>query len=179
MSRIGKLPIAVPGAVKVSVEGTKVSVEGPKGKLAKSFDAAVSIKFEDGQIVVTPANETRFANAMYGTARSIIANMVEGVQNPFSKDLVIDGVGFKAEMRGTDLGLNLGFSHPINHPVPAGITVEIIDNGTKLKVTGVDKQLVGEFAGAVKKYYPVEPYKGKGVRIVGEYVIRKEGKKTA
>lgn len=179
MSRIGKLPIPVPSAVKVSIDGTTVSVEGPKGKINKTFDEAVSITLEDNNVIVKPANDTRFANAMYGTARSIIANMVQGVQNLFSKDLIIEGVGFKAEMRGKDLGLNLGFSHPINHPIHPGLTVDITDNGTKLKVSGVDKQLVGELAGAIKKYYPVEPYKGKGVRIVGEHVIRKEGKKTA
>jgi large subunit ribosomal protein L6 len=178
MSRIGKLPVAVPDKVKVTVNGAEVAVEGPKGKLSKTFDSAVSIKVEDGNVVVAPKNETRHANAMYGTARSIINGMVAGVQQPYSKKLEIEGVGFKATLKGQDLDLALGYSHPILYKIPAGITVTV-DGGTKLTVEGCDKHMVGQVAADIKGFKPVEPYKGKGVRIVGEYVRRKEGKKTA
>lgn len=178
MSRIGKLPVALPGTVKVAVNGNRVTVEGPKGKLARDFDQAVKITVEDSQVVVSPASSSRHANAMWGTARSIIKAMVEGVQNPFERKLEIEGVGFKANLKGNVLDLALGYSHPIHYNVPEGITITI-DGGTKVKVVGPDKHLVGQVAADIKSYYPVEPYKGKGVRIVGQFVRRKEGKKTA
>lgn len=179
MSRIGKLPIAIPEKVQVNVDGNKVSVEGPKGKLEKEFNNEVKIEIDDGDVKVAPANNGRFANAMYGTARSIISNMVHGVVNGYSKDLEINGVGFQANLQGKNLNLKLGYSHDINHPVPDGITITITDGGTKLKVEGADKQVVGQMAASIKQYYPVEPYKGKGVRIAGEHVRRKEGKTVA
>lgn len=179
MSRIGKLPVNIPAAVKVVVDGSNIAVEGPKGKLTKNFNESVRICVEENQINFSPNDNTRFSGALYGTARSIVYNMVQGVQNPFTKVLIINGVGFKAELNKKILKLSLGFSHPINYPIPAGIDINVEDNGTKLRVEGIDKQLVGEVAGAIKKYYPVEPYKGKGIRYEGQYVIRKEGKKTA
>jgi len=177
MSRIGILPVAIPDKVKVAVEGEQVTVEGPKGKLCKSFDKTVSIAVKEDQVIVEPVSRSRQARAMWGTARSIIQGMVEGVQKPFERSLEIEGVGFKAQLKGKVLDLALGYSHPIEYPIPDGITVTV-DGGTKLKVTGPDKHLVGQVSADIKSYYPVEPYKGKGVRIVGDYVRRKEGKKT-
>lgn len=178
MSRIGNLPIDIPEKVKVDIKGNEVSVEGPKGKLSKGFHRCVAFKQEDNQVLVELANKSRLAKAMQGTARSIIHNMVEGVVEGYSKDLEIHGVGFRAAVQGKVLDLSLGYSHPIQHQIPEGITITVTEN-TKVKVEGVDKQLVGQVTAAIKSYYPVEPYKGKGVRVVGEYVRRKEGKKTA
>lgn len=175
MSRIGKVPVTIPAGVKIDVKGTTVKVEGPKGSLEKTFNAAVAIEVEDGLIKVSPADSTRFANAMYGTARSIIANMVQGVVEGYSKDLEISGVGFQANLKGSVLNLKLGYSHDINYNIPAGVTITV-DGNTKVKVSGIDKHMVGQAAASIKKFAPVEPYKGKGVRIVGEHVIRKEGK---
>ena len=178
MSRIGKIAVQVPAGVKVSVEGTTVNVEGPKGKLSQTFDACVAIKLEDGLVHVSPNTDSRFANAMHGTARAIIGNMVKGVTEGYSKQLEIQGVGFKAALNGSKLDLALGQSHPIIYDVPAGIKVVITD-GVKIDVSGADKRVVGQVAADIKSFKPVEPYKGKGVRIVGEFVRRKEGKKTA
>lgn len=178
MSRIGKLPITVPSPVKVTVDGATVSVDGPKGKLRKQFDTSVKVVVGDGQVLVEPGHGGRHAKAMWGTTRSIIEGMVQGVQTPYVRELVIEGVGFKAQLNGNVLDLALGYSHPIRYQVPQGITVTI-DGGTKVKVEGADKHLVGQVSADIKSYYPVEPYKGKGVRIVGQYVRRKEGKKTA
>ncbi len=179
MSRIGKLPVAIPEKVQVNLDGTSISVEGPKGKLEKEFCKDVKIEMGDEGIKISPVNDSRFARAMYGTARSIINNMVNGVVNGYSKDLEINGVGFQANLQGKNLSLKLGYSHDISHPVPDGINITITDGGTKLKVEGADKQVVGEVAASIKQYYPVEPYKGKGVRIAGEHVRRKEGKTVA
>lgn len=175
MSRIGKLPISIPEKVKVSVENSTVTVEGPKGKLVKNFNAPVTITVEDGEAKVAPADNSRFARAMYGTTRSIVANMVQGVTEGFSKNAEIRGVGFRAALQGKVLNLALGYSHPINYNVPEGITITVTDN-TKLKIEGVDKQLVGKVAADLKHFYKPEPYKGKGVHIEGEFVRRKEGK---
>jgi large subunit ribosomal protein L6 len=178
MSRIGKLPIAIPAKVKVEVKGTTVNVEGPKGKLSKTFAPVVTIKLEDNEITVAPVDSTKFSRAMYGTARSIVAAMVKGAEFGFAKDLEIHGVGFKAALQGKVLDLALGYSHPIKHPIPDGITVTVNDS-TKIKIEGADKQLVGSVAAQIRSYYRPEPYKGKGVRIVGERVRRKEGKTVA
>ncbi len=178
MSRIGKSPVLIPEKVEVSVSDDGISVSGPGGNLSKRFDASVSIEVTDSQVVVSPKDESRHARAMHGTARAIVANMVQGVAEGFSKNLEINGVGFKAIMKGNVLDMDLGYSHPIEYPIPEGIQVTVVDN-VKIKVEGADKQLVGEVAAKIKRYYPVEPYKGKGVRIIGEYVRRKEGKKTA
>lgn len=178
MSRIGKLPVAIPDKVEVKVDGGTIQVKGPKGSLSKTFKTSVvSVEVEDGNIIVKPVGKSREARAMYGTARSLINGMVEGVTKGFEKNLIINGVGFKATLQGKVLDLALGYSHPIKHPIPDGLTVTVADQ-TKVKVEGYDKQMVGQFAAQVKKFYPVEPYKGKGVSIVGEYVRRKEGKKA-
>jgi large subunit ribosomal protein L6 len=178
MSRIGKLPVAIPDKVEVKVDGGTVQVKGPKGTLSKTFKTSVvKVAVEDGNVIVKPVGKSREARAMYGTARSLINGMVEGVTKGYEKNLIINGVGFKATLQGKVLDLALGYSHPIKHPIPDGLTVTVADQ-TKVKVEGYDKQMVGQFAAQVKKFYPVEPYKGKGVSIVGEYVRRKEGKKA-
>ncbi len=179
MSRKGKIPVSIPPKVKVEVRDSTVFVEGPKGKLFEQFDANVVKVTHDPQfVVVEPANDTRLAGAMHGTLRSLIFNMIEGVQKPYSKDLEISGVGFKATLKGNFLDLILGYSHPVQYIIPAGILVTIQD-GTKVHIEGASKKMVGQVAADIKRFYPVEPYKGKGVRIIGEYVRRKEGKKTA
>lgn len=178
MSRIGKLPVAIPQGVTVDIVDNRVQVKGPKGSIEKSFDKAVVITMEEQAIIVKPANTSSFARAYYGTVRSIIQGMVEGVTKGFSKDLEITGVGFRATVKGKVLDLNLGYSHEIRYSIPETITIVVTEN-TKVRVEGVDKQLVGQVAADIKHYYPVEPYKGKGVRIVGQFVYRKEGKKTA
>ncbi len=175
MSRTGKLPVPVPDKVTVSVKDTTVSVEGPKGKLSKTFAPAVKIAVADDGVTVQPADSSRFAGAMLGTARSIIANMVHGVNEGFSKNLQINGVGFRASVSGNILDLSVGYSHPIRYEIPQGITVAVAEN-TKLKVEGIDKQMVGAVAADIKRFYPPEPYKGKGIHIEGEFVVRKEGK---
>jgi large subunit ribosomal protein L6 len=178
MSRIGKQPVPIPDKVKVDVKDTTVHVEGPKGKVHKTFAPVVTITITDKKVIVAPIGDTRFANAMYGTARSIIAGMVKGVTAGFSKELEIQGVGFKANLKGKQLDLALGFSHPILMDIPEGIKITV-NEGTRLKVEGCDKQLVGAVTAEIRSYYPPEPYKGKGVRIVGERVRRKEGKTVA
>lgn len=175
MSRVGLKPISLPEKVDVKVDGNSVHVEGPKGKLDFDVPVGISIKTEDGNVVVSRASEQREHRALHGTVRSIVNNMITGVTTGFSKDLEIHGVGLRAAVKGKDLDLSLGRSHPLLHPIPSGLTVTVNEN-TKIKVEGIDKQLVGQFAAEVRGFYPPEPYKGKGVRYVGEYVRRKEGK---
>jgi large subunit ribosomal protein L6 len=179
MSRIGKLPIPVLDKANVSINGQTVSVDGPKGKLEKTFDNSIKFELADGEIRVTPADSSRHARAMFGTARSIVNNMVIGVVEGYSKKLEIKGVGFRAALKGSNiLDLSLGYSHPVELTIPEGVTVTVTEN-TKLSVDGADKQVVGELAATIYSYFPAEPYKGKGVHIVGQYVRRKEGKKSA
>lgn len=178
MSRIGKQPVSIPDKVKITVNGEKVLVEGPKGKVEKTFAPVVKVTVADKKVTFAPTEETRFAKAMYGTARSVVAGMVKGVTEGYSKDLEIQGVGFKANLKGKQLDLALGYSHPILMDIPEGIKVTVTDQ-TKLKVEGADKQLVGKVTAEIRGFYPPEPYKGKGVRIVGERVRRKEGKTVA
>jgi large subunit ribosomal protein L6 len=175
MSRVGLKPISLPEKVAVKVEGNTVKVEGPKGKLDFSVPAGISLKAEDGTVVVSRASEQRVHRALHGTVRSIVNNMITGVSAGFSKDLEIHGVGLRAAVKGSDLDLSLGRSHPLLHPIPSGLTVTVNEN-TKIKVEGIDKQLVGQFAAEVRGFYPPEPYKGKGVRYSDEKVRRKEGK---
>ena len=178
MSRIGKVPVPIPDKVKVNITGETVLVEGPKGKVTKTFAPVVKIVVADKKVTVAPAEESRFAWAMYGTARSVIAGMVKGVTDGYTKELEIQGVGFKANLKGKQLDLALGYSHPILFDIPEGIKITVTDQ-TKLKIEGADKQLVGAVTANIRAYYPPEPYKGKGVRIVGERVRRKEGKTVA
>jgi large subunit ribosomal protein L6 len=178
MSRIGILPVEIPTGVTVTVENNIVSVKGPKGELNQRVSPLVSVKIEEKIVSVSQIENSRNAKAIFGTTRSLIANMVQGVTQNFSKDLLIEGVGFRATVKGQLIDLELGYSHPIEHPIPDGVVVTVADN-VKIHVEGPDKQKVGQLAAEIKHYYPVEPYKGKGVRIVGEYVRRKEGKKSA
>ncbi len=175
MSRVGLKPISLPAKVSVKFDAGKVLVEGPKGKLDLALPDGISITSEDTTVVVARATEGRTHRALHGTVRSLIQNMILGVSQGFVKDLEILGVGLRAAVKGQDLDLALGKSHPILHPIPSGLTITVADN-TKIKVEGIDKQLVGQFAADVRAYYPPEPYKGKGVRYVGEKVRRKEGK---
>lgn len=174
MSRIGKKPIELPAkvSVKIGADGA-VNVEGPKGKLAWKLPGGVIGKVEGTTVTVECASPG--AHALHGLSRALINNMVIGVVDGYTKDLEIQGVGFKAALKGDVLQLNLGYSHEINHPIPSGIKVTVTDQ-TKVRIEGIDKKLVGQVASDVRGYYPPEPYKGKGVRYVGEKIIRKEGK---
>jgi large subunit ribosomal protein L6 len=174
MSRIGKKPIELPEKVSVKIaQDGAVNVEGPKGKLSWNLPSGVTGKVEGKTLTVECQEKGK--SALFGLSRALINNMVQGVANGYVKDLEIQGVGFKAAVKGKVLQLNLGYSHEINHPIPEGLKVTVAEN-TKVKVEGIDKQLVGQFASEVRAYYPPEPYKGKGVRYVGEQIIRKEGK---
>jgi large subunit ribosomal protein L6 len=161
--------------VTVKVDGSQVNVEGPKGKLSLDLPEGLSVTVSDDEITVSRASEHRHLRALHGTFRSLVQNLIIGVSDGFSKELEIQGVGFRCAVKGKDLDLSLGKSHPILHPIPDGLTVTVTDN-TKIKVEGIDKQLVGQFSAEVRSYYPPEPYKGKGVRYVDEYVRRKAGK---
>jgi large subunit ribosomal protein L6 len=178
MSRVGKVPVTIPAKVKVDIKDMTVSVEGPKGKVSRSFAPVVSITLAESKVTVKPNDDSRFSRAMFGTARSVIAGMVQGASEGFFKELEIQGVGFKAALKGKQLDLALGYSHPILFDIPDGIKI-IVTDGTKLKIEGADKQLVGMVTSQIRSFYPPEPYKGKGVRIVGERVRRKEGKTVA
>jgi large subunit ribosomal protein L6 len=174
MSRIGKKSIELPAKVSVKIGANgAVNVEGPKGKLAWTLPAGITGKVEGTKVSLACDKDEN--KALYGLSRSLVNNMVLGVANGYVKDLEIQGVGFKAAVKGKILQLNLGYSHEINHPIPEGLKVTVAEN-TKVKVEGIDKQLVGQFAAEVRGFYPPEPYKGKGVRYVGEQIIRKEGK---
>ncbi len=175
MSRVGKKTITVPAGVTVTINGGHVAVKGGKGELSWTLPEGISASVEGSVLTVSRADDSRKLRALHGTNRSLLANMVEGVSRGFVKELEIVGVGFKAAVKGKALDLALGKSHPILHPIPAGLTVTVTDN-TKVKVEGIDKQVVGQFAAEVRGYYPPEPYKGKGVHYVGEHIRRKEGK---
>jgi len=175
MSRIGKSPVAIPAKVKVSVSGDRVTVEGPKGSLGMSLPKYTQAKVDGTNVSVARTAESAEARAMHGLARALVNNMVKGVSEGFQKKLEIQGVGFKAALQGQVVNLALGYSHPINYPVPAGIKV-VVEEGTKLTIDGADKELVGRVASEIRSFYPPEPYKRKGVRYAGEKVVRKEGK---
>lgn len=167
--------ISLPEKVSVTMSGAHVSVEGPKGKLEWDLPEGITLEQSDGEVTVGRANDDRRVRALHGLSRSLVANMIEGVSTGFVKELEIQGVGFRAAVKGDKLDLSLGFSHPVEHPIPAELTVTVTEN-TQIKVEGIDKQQVGQFAAHVRAYYPPEPYKGKGVRYAGEYVRRKAGK---
>jgi len=177
MSRIGKQPIAIPDGVNVAVDPGRVTVNGPLGELTQQVPARMSIEKEDGQLLVKRPTERGDDRALHGLTRSLVANMVEGVTNGFEKRLEIQGVGYRASLRGTALELNVGYSHPVVIDAPAGITFEVPAQ-TEIIVKGIDKQQVGEIAAEVRDVRPPEPYKGKGIRYQGEYVRRKVGKRA-
>ena len=175
MSRIGKHPIPVPAGVEVSIEGNHIHVKGPKGELDYDLNTMMNVVFEDGQIVVTRPDDSRQAKSFHGLTRTLIANMVEGVSNGFQKKLELVGVGYRAALKGSNLEMQLGYSHPVVVEPPAGITFEVPDQ-THIVVNGADKQQVGETAAVIRKWRKPEPYKGKGIRYEGEVVRRKLGK---
>lgn len=176
MSRIGNKKISLPPKVKVAVSsGGSVSVEGPKGKLEWQLPALIRAKVEGTEVAVVRDDESRQARALHGLSRALLANMVAGVNEGFKRELEIQGVGFKAAVQGKVLNLNLGKSHPIHFSIPQEIKITVVDN-TKITIEGIDKHVVGQCAADIRAFYPPEPYKGKGVRFVGEQVRRKEGK---
>src|SRR5580700_1523729 len=175
MSRIGKQPVVVPPKVKVEIKGQKVFVEGPKGKLDFELPARTSAKLEGGNLLVSRDGDDAEAKALHGLSRALVNNMVKGVSDGFVKKLEIQGVGFKANVQGKLVNLSLGYSHPVNYPIPDQIKVTVEEN-TKVTIEGPDKKVVGQVASEIRSFYPPEPYKGKGVRYVGEHVQRKEGK---
>ncbi|HZM03143.1 MAG TPA: 50S ribosomal protein L6 [Candidatus Saccharimonadales bacterium] len=175
MSRIGKLPVPIPPKVKVEIKGQKVFVEGPKGKLDFELPRRTSVKMDGGNVLVSRDGEDAEAKALHGLSRALVNNMIKGVSDGFVKKLEIQGVGFKAAVQGKNVNLVLGYSHPINYPIPDQIKITVEEN-TKVTIEGPSKQLVGQVASEIRSYYPPEPYKGKGVRYSDEKVIRKEGK---
>lgn len=177
MSRLGKKPIAIPQGVEISYTAPLLKVKGPKGALERSFRDDIAIKVEGAEITLLPKRNDKFSHALWGTYASHIANMIEGVQNGYVKKLILEGVGFKSEVKGTELHLALGFSHPVIVPIPEGLTVTAEKNN--LTFSGIDKDLVGSFAASVRARKKPEPYKGKGFRYEDEVIRRKQGKKTA
>jgi large subunit ribosomal protein L6 len=175
MSRVGKLPVTVPDGVEVRVDGSTVAVKGPRGELEQRFDPDMQIELSDGELVVRRPTDQARHRALHGLTRSLIANMVQGVTEGFRRSLEIQGVGYRAEKRGRNLVLNVGFSHPALFDVPEGIEIEL-ESPTLIHVDGADKQTVGEVAAEIRQVRPPEPYKGKGIRYVGEQVRRKAGK---
>lgn len=175
VSRIGKTPITVPAGVKVIIEGSLVKVEGPKGKLSQEISEGILIKQDGEQLVLSCADGSNDLRQKHGLYRTLIANMIEGVTNGFVKNLEIIGVGYKVAMKGKDLDLAMGFSHPVIFKAPEGIEFSV-DGNTKISVKGIDKQLVGQVAANIRKIRKPEPYKGKGIRYAGEYVAMKAGK---
>lgn len=177
MSRIGKSPIAVPSGVDVTISGERITVKGTKGTLERELPAPITIRQEDGQLIVERPNDERRSRALHGLTRSLVANMVTGVSEGFAKNLDIVGVGYRANAKGPrTLELALGFSHPVVVEAPEGVTFEC-PSPTNIVVSGIDKEVVGQVAADIRKWRPPEPYKGKGVRYAGEKVRRKEGKK--
>ena len=175
MSRIGKRPLDIPKGVKAQKKDSAVYVEGPKGKLDYSLPQGIDVDIKDSLIKVSRLSDSKQQRAFHGLARALIANMIKGVTEGFSKQLEIIGVGFKAQVSGKKLVLNLGFSHPVEYQIPEGINIEA-PKPTQLTVKGIDKQAVGEVAAEIRDFYKPEPYKGKGIRYVGEYVRKKVGK---
>ena len=176
MSRIGKKAVAVPSGVTVTIDGQTVTVKGPKGQLAWTVAEEIEVKQDGGELTLTKRQETQRAQAMWGLSRTLVANMVQGVTQGYEQTLELVGVGYRAAMKGQALSMQLGFSHDVDIPPPAGITFAV-PKQTEVKISGIDKQMVGETAARIRRIRPPEPYKGKGVRKAGEYVCRKEGKK--
>lgn len=175
MSRIGKHPIAVPAGVEVKVDGSTVTVKGPKGTLTKEFKPSMSIVVDGGFVTVTRPDDEKENRALHGLTRTLIHNMIEGVTNGYSKTLEIEGIGYRAAKQGTNVVMNLGFSHQVTVPETADIKLDV-PNPNTIVVNGIDKQKVGQYAAEIREKRPPEPYKGKGIRYQGEHIIRKEGK---
>ncbi len=175
MSRIGKLPIEIPSGVKVSYKDTVIDVQGPKGTLSRVLMDGVAVEMSDKSIHVTRKDESKNSRSAHGLTRTLINNMVTGVTKGFEKGLEITGVGYRAEAKGETLNLSLGYSHPINFLLPEGVAVEV-EKMTKIFVRGIDKELIGQTAAKIRSFRPPEPYKGKGIKYVGESILRKAGK---
>jgi large subunit ribosomal protein L6 len=176
MSRIGKKSVPIPQGVTASVNGQQVSVKGPKGELQVVLNDQVLAKMEQGSIKIDPKDKSKVARSSWGMSRTLVANLMKGVTEGYSKSLEINGVGYRAALNGKVLQLNLGFSHDVHYPVPAGIEIKV-PKPTEIVVSGIDKQRVGQVAAEIREYRGPEPYKGKGVKYAGEYIFRKEGKK--
>ena len=179
MSRIGKNPVPVAKGADVKVEGTTVTVKGPKGTLTRTFAPLVDITLEDGMVAVTRKDDTKPSRAMHGTARSIISNMMTGVTTGYTKELLIEGTGYRAEAEGKNLRLAMGYSHPVIIEPPVGVTFEVPKGNKSIIISGPDKESVGEIAAQIRKVRPPEPYKGKGIRYSTERIRRKAGKAGA
>lgn len=175
MSRIGKMPIAIPAGVEVTLNGSDITVKGPKGTLSRTVHSNMAVNMEGNVITVTRPNDEKENRALHGLTRSLIANMVEGVSNGYKKELEINGIGYRAEKQGKDLVLTIGYSHKVVMTETDGITIEV-PSPNKVIVSGPDKQKVGQFAANIREKRPPEPYKGKGIKYVDEYIRRKEGK---
>ncbi len=176
MSRIGKLAVAVPDGVTATVDGSNVTVKGPKGELSVALVEEVTVEMGDDGIKVSPRDDSKKARSMWGLSRSLINNLVEGVTKGYEKELELRGTGYRAQMQGSNLKLNLGLSHDVVYTAPDGVKIEC-PSQTEIKISGMDKQKVGQVASEIRSYRPPEPYKGKGVRYKDEYVFMKEGKK--
>jgi large subunit ribosomal protein L6 len=176
MSRIGKKPVAIPSGVTATIEGSELSVKGPKGTLTLQMRDEISYVVEEGSIVVKPANATKAARAFWGMQRTLVENLITGVTQGFSKKLLITGVGYRANSQGKTLKLQLGYSHDVDYAVPEGIEIKTPDN-TTVEISGIDKQKVGQVAAEIRRWRKPEPYKGKGIKYDGEFIFRKEGKK--
>ncbi len=175
MSRIGRHPVAIPAGIEVKVDGSTVTVKGPKGTLTRTVHSNMSVALEDGKVVVSRPNDSNLNKSLHGLTRTLIANMVEGVEKGYSKELEVNGVGYRAAKQGKDLVLNIGYSHQVIMPEPEGITIDV-PNPNKIVISGPDKQKVGQFAAEVREKRPPEPYKGKGIKYADEHIRRKEGK---
>ena len=178
MSRVGARPISVPSGVKIDLEGEAVSVEGPKGKLSHRLPPGIRLERAEGQLRLERSKSGAFVKSLHGLTRTLIDNMVKGVTQGFVKELEIQGVGFRAQVTPGKLELFVGFTHPVNYPIPPGITIEV-PKPTLVVVKGIEKALVGQVAARIREFYPPEPYKGKGIRYVGEVIRRKAGKAVA
>jgi len=176
MSRVGRMPVAVPGGVQINIEGSHVKVKGPKGELQRTFSPLIGIALENGQVTITRKSDNPAERALHGTTRAVLANMIHGVSSGFTTVLEVDGVGYRPELSGKNLMLYVGYSHPVEFPPPAGISFEVDQKARQIKVMGFDKEVVGQTASDIRKVRPPEPYHGKGIHYAGERIRRKAGK---
>ena len=174
MSRIGRMPIAIPAGVEVTLAGNTVTVKGPKGELTRTVHQNMKVEVNGAEITVTRPNDNKENRSLHGLSRTLIANMIKGVTDGFTKELEVNGVGYRASVEGNKLVLNVGYSHPVEMPFPEGIKAEV--NDKKITISGIDNQKVGQFAAEVREKRPPEPYKGKGIKYMDEHIRRKEGK---
>lgn len=179
MSRLGKVPVSIPDGVKVNVAGDLIKAEGPKGKAELAVVPGISVSMEDGGVLCSRSDDSSDQRARQGLMRSLVTNLITGVNAGFSRTLELEGVGYRADVKGSDITLQLGYSHPIVYQLPEGVKGEVDKQSGAITVSGIDKQLVGEVAAGIRKLRPPEPYKGKGVRYQGEYIRRKAGKTGA